>query len=100
MCTSGEGNIIAHGLGLARMIESLLCRKERMQDAQSLCQLHQELRNAYRIRSSAKRISKQMASQVRAEIKTACTARIQQIKAELKRAEEAPTTRPLSQQWP
>jgi hypothetical protein len=66
-----------------------------MHDTQSLCQLRRELRDAYRIRSSAKRISKQVASQVRAEIKAACTARIPQIKAELKHAEEPPAALPL-----
>lgn len=59
-------------------------------------QLRQQLRDTYRIRSNAKRISKQVCSQLRMDIKAACTARIHEIEAELKRSAMASATRPLS----
>lgn len=101
------------------MIESLLCRKERMQDGKDLRELRDELRNAYKMRSNAKQISEQLCSHVQQKIEALCATRINHIEAELKRRLRAETFRaarvnliegelngtldapaPLSRQWP
>lgn len=105
----------------APRVESLLHRKERMQDGRDLRELRDELRSAYKMRSNAKQISEQLCSHVQQKIEALCTTRINHIEAELKRRLRAetfraarinliegrlnstldtPAPRSLSQQWP